>query len=171
MFEPEAFVNYIENLVADYPDQINFAVDNFDDLLDGKFYTALASGYNFRLIEPLFDNFQGEDAGSTTAATTGFYFSIRIPSLTTAAVRTARKDTFDIAKRIIARLIFDSRKGHAFFGNLLNRFESANFKKDKQTFASGEGFQVGYLVTFQLRFDYIESVEDLVADTNWRDLP
>lgn len=162
----------MNNLVDAYPSKdIVFAVDNWDDLLDGKFYTAITNiNYNFRLIEPLFDNFTGEDSGSITTATTGFYISKKVSILTAQAIADIRDDLFLLAQKIIARLIYDSRNDHPFFANLLNRFETANFKKDKQTFATGEGFQIGYLVTFQLKFDYIESVDELVTATNWLDL-
>lgn len=162
----------MNSLVDAHPSKsIVFAVDNFDDLLDGKFYTALsATKYNFRLIEPLYEDFKGEDSGLITNAITGFYLSKQITALTSQSIKDTRTDTFNLSKAIIARLIYDSRNDHPFFAHLLNRFETANFKKDKQTFATGEGFQIGYLVTFQLKFDYIESVDELVTATNWLDL-
>lgn len=172
MFSPDTFVEYVNSLVDAYPPKnIAFAIDNFDDLLDGKFYTALSpSKYNFRLIEPLFDDFQGEDSGLIANAITGFYLSKQITTLTSQSVKDVREETFLLSKKIIARLIYDSRNEHPFFANRLNRFEDAKLKKDKQTFVSGEGYQIGYLITFQLKFDYIESVDELVTDTNWLDL-
>lgn len=173
MFSPNAFIEYMSETASNYPPKgiINFAVEDWENLLDGKFYTSVtANGYTMRLLEPLFDDFKGEDSGLIMTATTGFALMKKVSVLTAEAVKEVRNDTYQVAQRFIARFAFDSRNEHPFFANVLNRFEMGNFKKDKQTFQNGADFYVGYLFTFQLRFDYIESVDDIVTETNWLDL-
>ncbi len=147
-----------------------FAVDDLSDLLDGIFADALKpSGCNLRLVKPIVQPQTDEAAGMLATFQTGFSVSQHVESLTNDAVQAAFKVTAEIVRQIIAKLIFDSRRGVELFRFSLNNLSYGRFNIEEITF-KGDGSFHGQLCIFQFKVEYIEDIDDLVESTEWLNL-
>lgn len=174
MNAPTDWIDYVRELAENFPPQnhVSFTVDDLEDLLDGRFRTEVnRNGINLKLVEPMFDNFSNEANGLLADMLTGFSVLKFIPKLTSETVYDAQKLAAQAFGKILARIIYDSRKGKQPLNYSLNQLNTAAAKLDKVTFTKEENFYVGYLFTFRVKVTYLPNINAEVQDFGWLDLP
>jgi hypothetical protein len=169
----ESFKSYAKNLASKHPailhqdteGAIAFAIDDFEDLLQGVFRDKIKPfGFSLRLIKPMLRPTTDEAAGMLAFLDSGFSVLKRLESLT--EIETAHNETAEITRQIIAKLVFDSRNGHELFLYSLNNVSYGKFNIEPVTF-KGDGYYAGQMTTFQFQTEYIEDIGELVEATNW----
>lgn len=152
-------------LHQDTEGSIAFAVDDFEDLLQGVFRDQIKPfGFSLRLVKPILRPATDEAAGMLAFIDTGFSVLKRLESLT--EIQTAHEETAEISRQIVAKLISDSRAYHPLFAFSLNNLSYGKFNIEAVTF-KGDGFYAGQIMTFQFQTEYIEDIDELVTATNW----
>jgi hypothetical protein len=168
-----SYILYMKSLATKHPailhqdteGAIAFAIDEFEDLLQGIFRDQIKpTGFSLRLVKPMLRPTTDEAAGLLAFIDSGFSVLKRLESLT--EIPTAHTETAEITRQIIAKLISDSRAYHPLFAYSLNNLSYGKFIVEPVTF-KGDGYFAGQLVTFQFQTEYIEDIDELVTATNW----